>query len=227
MRFTSANARTLNPASRHVVLEALHPVGQTAVHLADPDQAHAFVVHVVPARGSTTRTPRRSRSRCAPRGMWRATRSPDPRPFWNAMTMLSGRSSGAMAAATASTSAALVAITQTSHGPASSGERPTWRLSTTKLPLAPETREARPGDGVEVLPPRVDGPHLVSGLARRDRRTPIPSHRYRRSRSSRLDGQSPWRMATVLGPLPTPMVSTTVSASVSMTDTVSPNGRTK
>jgi hypothetical protein len=63
--------------------------------------------------------------------MRRATRSPAPRPFWKAMTTLSGRSSGAMADAADSTSAALVAITQTSQGPASCGVRPTWMLSTT------------------------------------------------------------------------------------------------
>ena len=44
-----------------------------------------------------------------------------------------------MSAATASTSAAFVAISQTSHAPASCGARPTRRLSTTKLPLGPET----------------------------------------------------------------------------------------
>ncbi len=60
-----------------------------------------------------------------------ATRSPAPSPFWKAMTMSPGRSSGATAAAAASTSAALVAMTQTSQLPASPGTRPTWRLSTT------------------------------------------------------------------------------------------------
>ncbi len=72
-------------------------------------------------------------------GRWRATRSPAPRPFCMAMTMLSGSRSGAMAAATVSTSDAFVAITQRSQVPASRGTRPTWRLSTTKLPLAPDT----------------------------------------------------------------------------------------
>src|SRR5580698_163660 len=71
--------------------------------------------------------------------MRRATRSPAPRPFWKAMTTLSGSSSGAISAATSSTENALVAITHTLQGPASWGERPTLRLSTTKLPLAPET----------------------------------------------------------------------------------------
>ena len=55
------------------------------------------------------------------------------------MTTLSGSSSGAMSAATSSTENAFVAITHRSQGPASWGERPTLRLSTTKLPLAPET----------------------------------------------------------------------------------------
>ena len=45
--------------------------------------------------------------------------------------------------------------------------------------------------------------------------------------SDRVDGQSPSRMVTTLGPLPTVMVSTTVRVSVSSTDTVSPNGRMK
>ena len=72
-------------------------------------------------------------------GMRRATRSPAPSPFWNAITTESGSSNGAISAATASTSAAFVAITQTSHVPASCGVLPTCRLSTTKLPLAPET----------------------------------------------------------------------------------------
>ncbi len=56
------------------------------------------------------------------------------------MTTLSDSSKGAISAATPSTADALVAITQTSHRPASFGERPTRRSSTMKLPLAPETR---------------------------------------------------------------------------------------
>ena len=61
IRSMSAKARTLKPASRHSLLDPLHPVGQAAAHLADADEAHAVVVDASPARGSTSRTPRRSR----------------------------------------------------------------------------------------------------------------------------------------------------------------------
>ena len=63
-------------------------------------------------------------------GTWRATRSAAPRPFWNGITTSSGRTSGAISRATVSTSAALVAMTQRSHGPASAGLEPTWRFDT-------------------------------------------------------------------------------------------------
>ena len=134
----SAKARTLNPAS-------LHTRSIASARSVRPPRISPMRIMRIPlwctAPGAGIDEPKPSAmpmTTCsAP--TWRVTRSPAPRPFWNGMTTSAGRSSGARSAMTPSTSAAFVAMTHTSQGPASDGRAPTRMESTTYSPLAPDT----------------------------------------------------------------------------------------
>ena len=130
IRSTSANARTLNPASRHS--RSICCTRSVRPPRISPMRMRRMPLWCTePGSGIDDPKPSAIPMTIWSSGMCRATRSPAPRPFWNGITTSVGRSRAAMPPATSSTSDALVATTQRSHGPASAGVRPTWMPSTT------------------------------------------------------------------------------------------------
>ena len=161
IRSMSANALTLNPASRHV--RSMRWRRSDMPPCISPMRIRRMPWWwTEPGSGIDDPKPSAIPMAMCSSGICRATRSPAPRPFWNAITTSPGRKRGAMSAATDSTSAALVPITHRSLGPASAGARPVCRSVTTYSPLAPETRSPSRAMASMWSSPDVDRPDLVA-----------------------------------------------------------------
>ena len=98
-------------------------------------------------------------------GICRATRSPAPRPFWNAMTTLSGSSSGGDGGTDLLDVLRLGGDHPHVAGAGVGRARTDVEVVDHERAAGAGDREAAAGDGVDVLRPGVDRPHLVPGLA--------------------------------------------------------------